>query len=41
MPVITLNMKADNQDDLYKTIKRRIKSAMEIIDCYNTQLEYE
>ena len=41
MPIITLNIKADNQDDLYKIIKRRIKSAMEIIDCYNTQLEYE
>ena len=41
MPIMTLNIRANNQHNLYKEIKRRIISAMKIIDCYNTQLDYE
>jgi len=41
MPIMTLNIRANNQYNLYKEIKRRIISAMKIIDCYNTQLDYE
>ena len=41
MPIMTLNIIANNQYNLYKEIKRRIISAMKIIDCYNTQLDYE
>jgi len=41
MPVLTLNLKSNNKHKLMIKIKKRIKSAMKIIDCYNTQLEYE
>ena len=41
MPIMTLNIRANNQHNLFKEIKRRIISAMKIIDCYNTQLDYE
>ena len=41
MPIMTLNIRASNQQNLYKETKRRIISAMKIIDCYNTQLDYE
>ena len=41
MPLFTINIYSEQKDDLLFKIKNRIMSAMEIIDCYNTQLEYE
>tara|TARA_B100001564_G_scaffold359731_1_gene382659 strand:- start:506 stop:1585 length:1080 start_codon:yes stop_codon:yes gene_type:complete len=41
MPLFTINIHSNQKDDLMVKIKKRIISAMEIIDCYNTQLEYE
>ena len=41
MPLFTINIHASHKSDLLCKIKNRIMSAMEIIDCYNTQLEYE
>jgi predicted ATP-grasp superfamily ATP-dependent carboligase len=41
MPLLTINIHSNKKDDLLFKIKKRIMSAMEIIDCYNTQLEYE
>ena len=41
MPLFTINIYSQQKDDLLFKIKKRIMSAMEIIDCYNTQLEYE
>jgi hypothetical protein len=41
MPLFTININSEQKDDLIFKIKNRIMSAMEIIDCYNTQLEYE
>ena len=40
-PILTLNIQADNPRELYQEINSRIMCAMKIIDCYNTQLEYE
>ena len=40
-PILTLNIKASNQTALHKEINQRIMCAMKIIDCYNTQLDYE
>ena len=41
MPILTLNFKSNDKDKIIIKIKERIKSAMKIIDCYNTELEYE
>ena len=41
MPLFTINIYSEQKDDLMSKIKNRIMSAMKIIDCYNTQLEYE
>ena len=41
MPLFTINIYSEQKDDLMFKIKNRIMSAMKIIDCYNTQLEYE
>jgi predicted ATP-grasp superfamily ATP-dependent carboligase len=41
MPLFTINVYSQQKDDLLFKIKNRILSAMEIIDCYNTQLDYE
>ena len=41
MPILTLNFKSNDKKKLLIKIKDRIKSAMKIIDCYNTDLEYE
>ena len=41
MPIMTLNFQSNDRKKIMIKIKDRIKSAMEIIDCYNTQLEYE
>ena len=40
-PILILNIQADNPRELYQEINSRIMCAMKIIDCYNTQLEYE
>jgi predicted ATP-grasp superfamily ATP-dependent carboligase len=40
-PIFTLNIHANKQNNLIDEVKVRINSVMEIIDCYNTQLEYE
>lgn len=40
-PILTLNIEASNQRALHKEINQRIMCAMKIIDCYNTQLDYE
>ena len=41
MPLFTINVYSVQKDDLLVKIKNRIMSAIEIIDCYNTQLDYE
>jgi len=41
MPILTLNFRSNDKSKIKIKIKDRIKSAMEIIDCYNTELEYE
>ena len=41
MPLFTINLYSNDKDDILFKIKNRIISAMKIIDCYNTQLEYE
>ena len=41
MPLFTINLHSNDKDDLLFKIKNRIISAMKIIDCYNTELEYE
>jgi methenyltetrahydromethanopterin cyclohydrolase len=41
MPLFTINLHSYQKDDLLSKIKNRIMSAMKIIDCYNTELEYE
>ena len=41
MPILTLNFRSNDKNKIMIKIKDRIKSAMEIIDCYNTELEYE
>ena len=41
MPLFTINLHSNDKDDILFKIKNRIISAMKIIDCYNTQLEYE
>jgi len=41
MPILTLNFKSNDKNKILIKIKDRIKSAMEIIDCYNVDLEYE
>jgi len=41
MPILTLNFKSNDKTKIMTKIKKRIKSAMKIIDCYNIELEYE
>ena len=41
MPLFTINLYSNDKDAILFKIKNRIISAMKIIDCYNTQLEYE
>jgi predicted ATP-grasp superfamily ATP-dependent carboligase len=40
-PIFTVNIHSNKQNNLIDEVKVRINSVMEIIDCYNTQLEYE
>jgi hypothetical protein len=38
---LPINIHSNKQNNLIDEVKVRINSVMEIIDCYNTQLEYE
>lgn len=40
-PIFTINIQANKKYNLIDELKIRINSVMKIIDCYNTQLEYE
>ena len=40
-PILTMNVSAQTEKELREHIKTTIKCAMEIIDCYNVDLDYE
>ena len=40
-PIFTLNVHTDKLNNIKDEAKNRINSVMKMIDCYNTQLEYE